>query len=298
MADADRRLAAHRPGGGPRNGDRSERSAGRGTALPRQRGALPDPQTARLRRTGYSKHPLEEGTAMNDPVAPEVTERPALNELTDDPQSRGRFLRMVGGAGAAGALSLLIAACGGDDEKESGSNGGSTTTTDPKSQKAGSGDLEIANYALTLEYLEADFYAAVIESGEVTDRKIAELAKSIGENEQAHVDVLKSMVEQMGGTAAAKPTTKFDDVLAGGPEMILSTAATVENLGAAAYLGQADKIKSMEVLAAALSIHTVEARHAAALNTLVGKTVVPDGAFAKPASKEEVLKQVQPFIAA
>jgi rubrerythrin len=234
---------------------------------------------------------------MNDPVAPEVTERPALNELTDDPQSRGRFLRMVGGAGAAGALALLIAACGGDDEKESGSAGGSTTT-DATSQKPGSGDLEIANYALTLEYLEADFYAKVIESGEVTDRKIAELAKSIGENEQAHVDALKSMVEKMGGTPAARPTTKFDDVLAGGPEKILSTAASVENLGAAAYLGQADKIKSMEVLAAALSIHTVEARHAAALNTLVGKTIVPDGAFAKPASKEEVLKQVQPFIAA
>ena len=234
---------------------------------------------------------------MNDSVAPEGTERPALNELTDDPQSRGRFLKMVGGAGAAGALSLLIAACGGDDEEKSGSGGGSTTTTDAMSEKAGAGDLEIANYALTLEYLEADFYAAVIESGQVTDKKIAELAKSIGANEQAHVAALKSMVEEMGGTPAAKPTTKFDDVLAGGPEMILSTAATVENLGAAAYLGQADKIKSMEVLAAALSIHSVEARHAAALNTLVGKTVVPDGAFAKPASKEEVLKQVQPFIA-
>ena len=221
----------------------------------------------------------------------------ALQELTDDPQSRKRFLRMVGGAGAAGALSLLVAACGGDDEEESG-GGGSATTTDTAQQKAGSGDLEIANYALTLEYLEADFYAKVIESGEVTDKKIAELAKSIGENEQAHVDALKSLVEKMGGTPAEKPTTNFEDVIAGGPEKILSTAATVENLGAAAYLGQAGNIKSMEVLAAALSIHSVEARHAAALNTLVGKTIVPDGAFAKPASKEEVLKQVQPFIAA
>jgi rubrerythrin len=229
------------------------------------------------------------------------TARPegALNELADDPQSRSRFLKMVGGAGAAGALSLLIAACGGDDEESGGTDGGgSTSTTDTTQQKAGSGDLEIANYALTLEYLEADFYAKVIESGEVTDKKIAELAKSIGANEQAHVDALKSMVEKMGGTPAAKPTTNFDDVIAGGPEKILSTAASVENLGAAAYLGQAGNIKSMEVLAAALSIHSVEARHAAALNTLVGKTVVPDGAFAKPASKEEVLKQVQPFIAA
>ena len=227
--------------------------------------------------------------------APDGEDRSALHELTDDARSRGRFLRMVGGAGAAGALSLLIAACGGDDKDEASNDSPATTSTD---SKAASGDLEIANYALTLEYLEADFYAKVIESGEVTDKKIAELAKSIGENEQAHVDALKSMVEQMGGTPAAKPTTKFDDVIAGGPEKILATAAAVENLGAAAYLGQAGSIKSMEVLAAALSIHSVEARHAAALNTLVGKTVVPDGAFAKPASKDEVLKQVQPFIAA
>jgi rubrerythrin len=207
--------------------------------------------------------------------------RSALHELTDDAQSRGRFLRMVGGAGAAGALSLLIAACGSDDDDKASNDAPATTSMD---SKAGSGDLEIANYALTLEYLEADFYAKVIESGEVTDKKIVELAKAIGQNEQAHVTALKSMVEQMGGTPAAKPTTKFDDVLAGGPEKILATAATVENLGAAAYLGQAGNIKSMEVLAAALSIHSVEARHAAALNTLVGKTIV--------------LKQVQPFIAA
>ena len=223
----------------------------------------------------------------------------AIQELTDDPQSRKRFLKMVGGAGAAGALSLLIAACGGDDEEET-SGGGSSTTKDSGSMSGSDakGDLEIANYALTLEFLEADFYQQVIESGEVTDKKIAELAKSIGENEQAHVDALTSMIKKFGGTPATKPTTKFDDVLAGGPEKILATAAEVENLGAAAYLGQAGKIKNMEVLAAALSIHTVEARHAAALNTLVGETVVPDGAFAKPASKDEVLKKVQPFIAA
>jgi rubrerythrin len=223
-----------------------------------------------------------------------MSEQGALHELTDDAQSRSRFLKMVGGAGAAGALSLLIAACGGDDKDESTSEPAGGTTMGSGDAKA---DLEIVNYALTLEYLEADFYAKVIESGEVTDKKIAELAKSIGQNEQAHVDVLKSTVEKMGGTPATKPTTRFDDVIAGGPEKILATAAEVENLGAAAYYGQAANIKSKEVLAAALSIHSVEARHAAALNTLVGKTVVPDGAFAKPASKEEVLKKVQPFIA-
>ena len=79
--------------------------------------------------------------------------------------------------------------------------------------------------------------------------------------------------------------------------MVLETAATVENLGAAAYLGQAGRIESKDILAAALSIHCVEARHAAALNRLVGKSIVPDGAFAKPASMDEVLPKVKPFLA-
>ena len=223
----------------------------------------------------------------------------AVDEMRNDPQSRARFLKMVGGAGAAGALSLLIAACGGDDEDDSSSS--STTTTDDSmgaKPAASKGDIEIVNYALTLEYLEAEFYAQVIASGEVTDKKIAELAKSIGQNEQEHVDALKATVEKLGGTPATKPKTKFEAVISGGPQKILETAAAVENLGAAAYLGQAGNIKDKEILAAALAIHSVEARHAAALNTLVGQTVVPDGAFAKPASMDEVLKAVKPFIAA
>ena len=74
-------------------------------------------------------------------------------------------------------------------------------------------------------------------------------------------------------------------------------AYTVENLGAAAYLGQAPKIQSPEVLAPALAIHTVEARHAATLGTLVKKSVTPDGAFAKPAEMSTVLAAVKPFLA-
>jgi len=221
-----------------------------------------------------------------------------MEELARDPSSRKRFLKMVGGTGAASAFAVFLAACGSDDDDKSS---GAPEVSKPSGSKASGkdvkSDLEIVNYALTLEYLEADFYKQVLESGEVKDKKVAELAKKIGENEQEHVDALTATVNQLGGTPAPKPTTKFEDVISGGPDMILKTAAEVENLGAAAYLGQAGKIKSPEVLAAALSIHSVEARHAAALNTLVGKSVTPDGAFAKPASMDEVLKAVKPFIA-
>ncbi len=218
----------------------------------------------------------------------------ALKELADDPADRKRFLRMMGGAGAASAFAIFVAACGGDDEDEGTetSGGGASTNSDSATKS----DLAIVQYALTLEHLETDFYNAVIDAGVITDKALAETAMMIRDNEQEHVDALTGTVEQLGGKPQ-KPKTNFDAVLEGGPDMVLKTAADVENLGAAAYLGQAGRIKSKEILAAALAIHSVEGRHAAALNSVVGRTIVPDGAFAKPASMEEVLPKVQPFLA-
>ena len=227
---------------------------------------------------------------MSNTVEPEPGS--ALEELTQDASSRKRFLSMVGGAGATGALAMFMAACGdGKDDKNDSAGAASGTK-----KSSAAGDLAIVNYALTLEYIEADFYAAVIESGVVTTKAVAEAAKRIGKNEQEHVVALLATAKKLG-KPAAKPKTTFQAVIDGGEKKVLETAATVENLGAAAYLGQAGRIESKEILAAALAIHTVEARHAAALNKIVGKSIVPDGAFARPASMEEVLPQVKPFLA-
>ena len=100
-------------------------------------------------------------------------------------------------------------------------------------------------------------------------------------------------MKTLGGKPAPMPKTQFDLTDAA---TVLQTAADVENLGAAAYLGQAAAIESPDVLAAALSIHTVEARHAAALNTLTDQPITPDGPFAAPADAQTVLDSVQPFI--
>ncbi|HXH88776.1 MAG TPA: ferritin-like domain-containing protein [Gaiellaceae bacterium] len=225
---------------------------------------------------------------------PEASARSALAELSDDPASRKRFLKQMGGGLAgASALSLFLAACGGSDDESSagtttaaGDTGAATTGA-----AASGGDLEIVNYALTLEYIEADFYAKVIESGLFSGASL-ELIKSFGDHEQQHVDALLETAKSLG-EPAAKPETTFPLESA---DAVLELAATVENLGAAAYLGQAGRIESKEILAAALAIHTVEARHAATLNTLTGKSPTPDGAFAAPASMEDVLPQVMPFI--
>jgi len=225
----------------------------------------------------------------------------ALRELADDPSSRKRFFKMLGGAGAVSAVGVVLAACG-DDKKDKTSSSSDTTTKSTGGDTAG--DLKIVNYALTLEYLEAEFYKQVLESGQIKDKKVGDLAKEIHQNEQDHVAALTDTVKKLGGKPAKKPKTKFEAVIAKGPKTILMTAADVENLGASAYLGQAGKIKSKEILAAALAIHSVEARHAAALNELVGRGFqekgqgsIPDGPFAKPMDMDAVLKAVGPFIA-
>jgi rubrerythrin len=252
--------------------------------------------------------PNKEAGGMNEP---ETTDGSAVQELAADPSSRKRFLRTLGGGGTAAALGVLIAACGGDKKSSSSSSSSSTMDTSSGAAASGSGgmkgDIEIVNYALTLEYLEAQFYADVLASGVIKDPAIGKLATKFGETEQQHVDALTAAVKQLGGTPAPKPKASFQSVIDGGAKKILTTAATVENLGAAAYLGQAGNIKNKDILAAALAIHTVEARHAAALNSLIGAGFkgsgelsgsIPTGAFAKPMAKADVLQAVQPFLTA
>jgi len=108
------------------------------------------------------------------------------------------------------------------------------------------------------------------------------------------VAALTAAIKQLGGTPVAKVEGKFPITTAAATADL---AYTVENLGASAYLGQAPLIQSKTVLAAALAIHTVEARHASTIGTLVKKSVTPDGGFAKPADMSEVLAAVKPFLA-
>jgi rubrerythrin len=199
---------------------------------------------------------------------------------------------------AATALGAFIAACGGSSASSSSSSssapaaGATGTTSTSSSSASGGNDLGIVNYALTLEYLEAQFYDEVAKSGLFKGATLATL-KRFGSEEHAHVKALKGVATKLG-TPAKKPTGKFPLHSA---KQVAKLAATVENLGASAYLGQAGNIQSKEILAAALAIHTVEARHAATLNSLLKMTPTPDGAFARPMTMAQVLKAVKPFIA-
>jgi hypothetical protein len=166
------------------------------------------------------------------------------------------------------------------------------SATTSSSATGSSGDLAIVNYALTLEYLESQFYDKVIKSGLFSGKNLS-VIKTFGGEEAQHVVALKKVAGSLG-TPVMEPTGKFPIKNAA---QVTKLAGAVENLGAAAYLGQAGNIQSKEILAAALAIHSIEARHAATLNLVLMKSPTPDGAFAKPMTMSQVLAVVKPFIA-
>lgn len=158
-------------------------------------------------------------------------------------------------------------------------------------------DVAVLNYALTLEYLEAEFYrqgnAANLLSGQE-----AEYLQQIGADEDAHVTALTETITQLGGTPVAAPSVNFMDSFAN-RNAYLTTSHTFENLGVAAYLGAAGFIESKEILQAAAGIFGVEARHAAVVGNLL--ELEPEGgvymgATETPQTMAQVLEAAGPFI--
>jgi rubrerythrin len=212
----------------------------------------------------------------------------ALDELASDPSSRKRFLRMAGSGAVAAGLAALIAACGEEERTTGNQVGGAGVDT----AQYGTGDAGIVAYALFLERLEIAFYTEAIESGHLS-RPARELANRFLADEQAHMDSLSDTLSQLGGKEPPEP--KFAFALENEPGILIQ-AAQLETVGAGAYLGQVRRIREKKVLAAALSIHSVEARHAAALAQLLGRPIAPDGPFANPSPSSDVIRQTTPFL--
>jgi rubrerythrin len=157
--------------------------------------------------------------------------------------------------------------------------------------QSGGGDIEILNFALTLEYLEAAFYADALSKVNLSS-KTKKLAKEIGDHEKQHVDALTGAIKKAGGKPVMAPKVAFpltDEA------SFLKLAETFEDTGVSAYDGAAPMISSTEILAAAGSIAQVEARHAAAIRLLKGDSPTR-GAFEPTLKKNQVLKAVMPFI--
>jgi hypothetical protein len=153
-------------------------------------------------------------------------------------------------------------------------------------------DLDILNFALTLEYLETDFYKhkalTVGLSGEAKT-----LAALFAHEEQQHVDALTQAVKGGGGTPAKKPAFVYPVT---DQASFLKLAYTLENVGVGAYNGAGPSLTDKALLAAAGSIVQVEARHAAAIGLLTNQAVTPNGGFDKPLTKSQVLAAAGPLI--
>ena len=195
---------------------------------------------------------------------------------------------LVKGTAAAGAGAALLSVFGGTFT----ASGVSAAAAAPLDS-----DLEILNYALTLEYLEAAAYQAINDAGVLSGRA-ATYFRAFGQHEQEHVDALRATIQQLGGTPVAMPAFDFSGV-PGDPGEIVTFFQQVEAVGVSAYLGAAPAIKSDAVLEAALSIHAVEAEHASALADLVapGTDLFAPSAFESPRTPEQVLQIVAPFLA-
>ncbi len=161
--------------------------------------------------------------------------------------------------------------------------------------KFGKGDVGILNFALTLEYLEAAFYneaTANQKKGFIKDGQTKVFLKTVTADENAHVAYLK---KALGSKAIAAPKVDFGGTTSN-EKMFVETAFALENTGVHAYLGQALNITTPSTVAAALSIATIEARHASVIGLIAknsAKGIAPDGSFDKPYTAAKVLEAVE-----
>jgi hypothetical protein len=211
-------------------------------------------------------------------------------ETLGDGDTRLSFLKKAGLAGGAvmGSGALLGAL------SPAGAMAASGKGRPPA--KFGKGDVGILNFALTLEYLEAAFYneasANQKKSKFIKDKQTQVFLKTVTTDENAHVAFLK---KALGSQAVAAPKVDFGGTTSS-ESTFVKTAVALENTGVHAYSGQALNIAKPAYVAAAISILTIEARHASVAGLLLsGKPsgITPDGAFDTPFTAAEVLKAVE-----
>lgn len=198
------------------------------------------------------------------------------NKRNAEVKSRRSFLKkmLAGGALATGALASPLGL--------------------PKAL-AGGGDLDVLNYALTLEHLEAAFYRDGIanfsrkdfEAYNVGSLDTYDAFLLIRDHELEHVRTLTAVITNLGGTPVGECTYNFGDAFTD-PNSFVETAQTLENTGVTAYDGAINLISNPDLLTAGATIATVEARHASYLNLIAGDIPFP-AAFDTPRTMQQIL---------
>ena len=197
---------------------------------------------------------------------------------------RRKFFKMAGAVGV-GATYVALGGLGAPSAAAAEVYGRAPSTD---------GDVDILNYALTLEYLESDFYAQGLQAGLLKGREL-ELVTPIADHEKQHVDAVTSTLKSLGATPVTKPKINYPAGTFGSRDSFLKTASMFEELGVKAYHGQVPLIKNADILAAGASIAGVESRHAAVIAALIGQQPFPAPVEAHlPMS--DVLAAVKPLL--
>ena len=167
-------------------------------------------------------------------------------------------------------------------------------------KKASASDADILNFALGLEYLEATFYAQIVDANNARSYLspvVAKAAQGLANDEAAHVTAILDVLGRAGGTPVAKPNFQFPANVFVSQTAFLDLAATFEVTGTGAYLGAAPKVDSVDALKFAASIYGIEARHTGLIRMLNGLDPAPT-AMEMPLEVPEVQRRVAPFIIA
>ena len=234
-----------------------------------------------------------------------------IGRVEEQFRSRREFMGDAAKVGAgATALSAVgagtVAANEGNNGNGHGNNGNGNNGNGNGSEDVS--DLEILNYALTLEHLEYAFYEEFLANhseGEVESSEVAnyfarptlqysvyQQIQDVRDHEQAHVDALTQTIEKLGGTPVQPAEYEFPYETM---EEFVAIADRLEAVGVSAYAGAAPLIDSTEVLKAAVSIHSVEANHQTYFQLLHLQRPAPN-AFNMARSMEQVLPIAKQFI--
>ena len=206
---------------------------------------------------------------------PDVTE--ALTKGLDQPRTRKAFFGALAAVGFAAVGSAVL-------------------PQEAFAQSSGNTDVDIANFALTIEYFESEvFYPAALEAG-ILSGAARDVVAQLVDIEVVHRDALISAIRDLGGTPIPRPQFTLPEGIFANQQTFLEVALRQEQTDAGAFLGAAPMIQSKDFLASAGAISGAEGENVVAVGNLLGIVPPANEAFPQALTRNEVLARIAPFL--